>query len=54
MIIFFGSIIRARIKNPSAGKVGGPRVYLGWPNRFMVATYVAWIVVIIVVMLGGA
>jgi NAD/NADP transhydrogenase beta subunit len=51
MITFFGSLVSARIKNPSAGEVGGPRVYQGWPNRFMVATYAAWIVVVAVLAL---
>ena len=51
VITFFGSIVRARIKDPSAGEVGGPRVYQGWPNRFMVATYAVWIVVVAVIAL---
>jgi NAD/NADP transhydrogenase beta subunit len=51
MVTFFGSIISARVKDPSAGEVGGPRVYQGWPNRFMVATYAVWIVVVAVIAL---
>jgi NAD/NADP transhydrogenase beta subunit len=51
MITFFGSLISARVRNPSAGEVGGPRVYQGWPNRFMVATYAVWIVVVAVLAL---
>ena len=33
MVVFFGSIIIARIKNPSAGEAGGPHVYQGWRCR---------------------
>ena len=50
MIAFFASIIISRIIDPSAGRVG-PHVYLGWPNRFMVVTYIVWIITIAVVAL---
>jgi NAD/NADP transhydrogenase beta subunit len=49
VVTFFGSIIGARVKNPLAGEAGGPRVYQGWPNRFMVATYALWIVAVAVI-----
>lgn len=51
MITFLGSIVSARVKDPSAGEAGGARIYQGWPNRFMVVTYVLWIVVVAVISL---
>jgi hypothetical protein len=42
---FFASIIISRTIDPSAGRVG-PHVYLGWPNRIMVVTYVVWLIII--------
>lgn len=45
MVSFFASIIISRIINPSAGRVG-PHVYLGWPNRFMVFTYIIWLMLV--------
>jgi hypothetical protein len=51
MVAFFASIIMARIKDPSVGEVGGPHVYLGWPNRFLVVTYIVWIIIIAVIAL---
>lgn len=45
MVSYFGSIIISVAINPAAAK-GGPEVYQGWPNRFMVATYAAWIVIV--------
>jgi Protein of unknown function (DUF998) len=45
MASFFASIIISRIIDPSAERVG-PKVYLGWPNRFMVLTYVIWIMIV--------
>ena len=47
MLAFFASIIISRIIDPSAGRVG-PHVYLGWPNRFMVVTYIVWIIIVAV------
>jgi hypothetical protein len=44
---FFASIIISRTIDPSAGRVG-PHVYLGWPNRIMVVTYVVWLIIIAV------
>ena len=44
-IAFFGSLIVSRIINPEAGRVG-PDVYLGWPNRFMVVVYIAWLIMV--------
>ncbi len=46
LVAFIASIIIARVKDPTAGEVGGPRVYQGWPNRFMVVTYLTWIIII--------
>jgi hypothetical protein len=46
MVVFFASIIVARVKDPSAGEPGGPLVYQGWPNRFMVVTYIVWIILV--------
>jgi hypothetical protein len=39
----FIAILVSRIIAPSAGWVG-PRVYQGWPNRFLVVTYVLWLI----------
>ena len=46
-IIISGIINPSTVKNPSAG-IDGPHVYQGWPNRFMVVTYIIWIVIIAV------
>ena len=48
MVVFFATVIISRIKDPMAGEVGGPRVYMGWPNRFNVVTYIIWIIIITV------
>jgi len=45
MVAFFASIIISRRIDPSAGRVG-PHIYLGWPNRFMVVTYIVWVIII--------
>jgi hypothetical protein len=45
MVAFFASIIVSRIIDPSVGRVG-PKVYLGWPNRFLVVTYIIWLIII--------
>ena len=45
LVSFFASIMISRVIDPSAGRVG-PQVYLGWPNRFMVFTYLIWLVLI--------
>lgn len=44
MVTFFASIIISRKIDPSAERVG-PKVYLGWPNRFMVLTYAVWLII---------
>ncbi len=46
MVVYFSTVIRARIKDPKAGEPGGPIVYMGWPNRFNVITYILWIVIV--------
>lgn len=46
LITFLGSIIMARVKDPTAGEPGGPHIYQGWPNRFMVVIYAIWIMII--------
>ena len=46
VISFFTSITISKIKDSLAGEVGSPHVYQGWPNRFMVVTYVIWIIII--------
>jgi hypothetical protein len=51
MVAFFASIIISRIIDPSAGRRVGPHVYSGWPNRFMVITYIVWIIIIAVIAL---
>lgn len=48
MVAFFASIIISRIKDPSAGEPGKPPVPMGWPNRFMVVTYIIWIIIMAV------
>jgi hypothetical protein len=45
MIAYFGTIIRARSKNAKAGE-DGTRIYMGWPNRFNVLTYLIWIFIV--------
>ncbi len=52
MVTYFASVIAARAKNPQAGEPGGPHIYFGWPNRFNVLTYIAWIMIIAVIALG--
>ena len=43
---YFATIIITRIKDPKAGVVGSPPVYMGWPNRFNVFTYIIWIIIV--------
>jgi hypothetical protein len=45
MISFFASIIISRMIHASTERIG-PKVYLGWPNRFMVITYVVWLMIV--------
>ena len=51
VIAYFATIIISRIKDPKAGEVGGPHVYMGWPNRFNVVTYIIWIIIAAVIAL---
>ena len=44
-IIISGIINPSAVKNPSVGR-DGPHVYQGWPNRFMVVTYIIWLIII--------
>jgi Protein of unknown function (DUF998) len=48
VVAYFATIIISRIKDPQAGEVGGPHVYMGWPNRFNVVTYILWIMIVAV------
>ena len=48
VVAYFATVIISRIKDPKAGEVGGPHVYMGWPNRFNVVTYIVWIIIIAV------
>src|SRR5450759_4468853 len=45
VVAYFATIIISRIKDPKVGEVGGPHVYMGWPNRFNVVTYIIWIII---------
>ena len=45
LVAYFASIIISRRLDPSAGRVG-PKIYQGWPNRFMAVTYVIWLIII--------
>ncbi len=45
LIAYFSSIIVSRILDPSAGRVG-PKVYQGWPNRFLAVTYILWLIIV--------
>ena len=38
---FIGTIVIARIRNPKVGD-DGTKLYMGWPNRFLVLTYLVW------------
>ena len=46
VVAYFASIIISRTKDPKAGEAGHPPVYMGWPNRFNVVTYIIWIIII--------
>jgi hypothetical protein len=48
LVTYFATIIISRSKDPKAGEAGHPPVYMGWPNRFNVVTYIIWIIVIAV------
>lgn len=45
LITYFGSIIISRIIHPAAGRVG-PEIVQGWPNRFLVVVYNAWLILV--------
>jgi hypothetical protein len=45
VILYFSSIVISRKLDPAAGRAG-PKVYQGWPNRFMVFTYIYWIIIL--------
>jgi len=45
LVSFFASLIISRMIDPTAERVG-PKVYIGWPNRFMVVTYAIWLIVV--------
>ena len=51
VVAYFATIIISRIKDPKAGEAGHPPVYMGWPNRFNVVTYIIWIIIIAVIAL---
>ena len=46
VVTYFATIIISRTKDPKAGETGHPPVYMGWPNRFNVVTYIIWIIII--------
>jgi hypothetical protein len=48
MASFFATIIITRVKDPAAGTKGGSIVYQGWPNRFLVVTYIVWLIIVAV------
>ena len=45
MVSYFAAIFIARGKDPKAGQ-DGSRIYMGWPNRFNVATYLTWLILV--------
>jgi hypothetical protein len=45
VVVYFAAIIISRIKDPKVGEAGHPPVYMGWPNRFDVVTYITWIII---------
>ena len=51
MVAYFASIIISGIVHPSTVRSSsaekyGPHVLQGWPNRFMVVTYITWLIII--------
>lgn len=46
MAAYFATIITTKVRDPKAGEPGGPKIYMGWPNRFNVVTYIVWIIII--------
>ena len=51
LVTYFATIIISRIKDPKAGEAGHAPVYMGWPNRFNVVTYIIWIIIAAVIAL---
>ena len=51
VVAYFATIIISRIKDPKAGEAGHAPVYMGWPNRFNVVTYILWIIIAAVIAL---
>ena len=47
-VTYFATITISRTKDPKAGEAGHPPVYMGWPNRFNVVTYIIWIIIMAV------
>lgn len=51
MVAYFASIIISGIAHPatvrsSSTEKYGPHVLQGWPNRFMVVTYIIWLIIV--------
>jgi Protein of unknown function (DUF998) len=46
MVAYFATVIISRARDPRAGEPGGSIVYQGWPNRFLVLTYLTWIMLV--------
>ncbi len=51
VVTYFATIIISRTKDPKAGEAGHAPVYMGWPNRFNVVTYIIWIIITAVIAL---
>ena len=51
VVTYFTTIIISRTKDPKAGEAGHPPIYMGWPNRFNVVTYIIWIIIIAMIAL---
>jgi len=51
VVTYFTTIIISRTKDPKAGEAGHPLIYMGWPNRFNVVTYIIWIIIIAMIAL---
>jgi hypothetical protein len=45
VIAYFSSIIISNAITPGAGN-GGPEVFQGWPNRFLVVVYILWLITV--------
>jgi hypothetical protein len=46
VITYFATIIISRTRDPKASEAGHPPIYMGWPNRFNVVTYIVWIIIV--------